>query len=162
MPLRTFLAEKALWLRLLFCNYLGLKRAFMGTPQPLRREPELILLCLKPRIKDLKNLNMKVIPNFTAHLEHLEQLGVALGQLLQETEPPEQQGQSHLSRLLVQCSLPLSVISLQPPGLKQLRHQKCHITYDNTVSYITDAAEQARGRSPEREPQRPASGSQAT
>lgn len=36
MPFRTltFLADKALWLRLLFCNYLGLKRAFMGTPNP--------------------------------------------------------------------------------------------------------------------------------
>ena len=80
MPLRTmtFLAEKALWLRLLFCNYLGLKRAFMGTPYPLRREPELILLCLEPHIKDLKNLNMKVIPNFIAHSEQERSLGVAL------------------------------------------------------------------------------------
>ena len=36
MPFRTltFLADKALWLRLLFCNYLGLKRALMGTPNP--------------------------------------------------------------------------------------------------------------------------------
>lgn len=91
-----------------------------------------------------------------------KELGAALGQLLHETGPPEKQEQSDLSRLLVQCSPPLSVTSLQPPGLKQLRHQKCHITYDNTVSYITDAAEQARGKRPEREPQRPPSGSPAS
>lgn len=35
----TFLADKALWLRLLFYSYLGLKRAFMGTPRPRRIEP---------------------------------------------------------------------------------------------------------------------------
>lgn len=41
MPLRTttFLADKALWLKLLFCCYLGLKRAFMGTTYPHRMEP---------------------------------------------------------------------------------------------------------------------------
>jgi len=71
MPLRTttFLADKPLWLRLLFCNYLGLRRAFMSTPYPLRVEPELMLLCLESRIKDLKTLSINMIPNFIDHLE---------------------------------------------------------------------------------------------
>lgn len=30
----TFLADKALWSRLLFYSYFGLKRAFLGSPPP--------------------------------------------------------------------------------------------------------------------------------
>lgn len=42
MPLRTtnFLADKALWLRSLFYNHLGLQRAFMGTPYSPRPPPQ--------------------------------------------------------------------------------------------------------------------------
>lgn len=62
---------------------------------------------------------------------------VRIGKELGVTEPSERQGESHLSWLLVQCSFPLFVMSLQPHGLKQLHHQKCHISYDNTVCYVT-------------------------
>lgn len=34
-----------------------------------------------------------------------------------------------------------SVTSPQSLGLKQLRHQKCHISYDDMICYITGAAE---------------------
>lgn len=141
---------------------LALRKLSWVPPNPLRREPELILLCLEPCIKDLKTLNLKVIPSFLDHLEQKRSLGQLQDNYSTKRGPPERQEQSNLSRLLVQCSLPLPVTSLQPPGLKQLRHQKCHITYDNTVSYITDAAEQARGKRPERGPQRPPSGSLAS
>ena len=158
----TFLADKALWLRLLFCNYLGLKRAFMGTPKPPQEGARIDSSMFRTLHQRPQDPELEGNSQFPWPLRTEKELGVAPGQLLHETGPPERQEQSNLSRLLVQGSLPLPITSLQPPGLKQLHHQKCHITYDNTVSYITDAAEQAKGKRPERGPQRPPSGSLAS
>lgn len=101
---------------------------------------------------------MKGIPNSIDHLEEERSLG---------TPGPTFWGNCTLrgaeAGLLVWT--PSSVLFLtlynitQLLGLRQLRHQKCHISYDNTICYITGAAEQARGRSHEHEPQCPPSGS---
>lgn len=113
-----------------------------------------MLLRWEPRIRDLKIQKMKVPPNFINHLEEERSLGWPWSNFL-GTGTPREEGQSHLSWLQAQCSFPLFVISLQPLGLKQLRHQKCHISYDNTVCYVTGAAEQTRGRGHEHEPRHP-------
>lgn len=155
----TFLADKALWLRLLFYSYLGLKRAFMGTPPPPQDGTIIGAFTFRASHQRPQDPENEGASQLHRPLRKGKELGVTLVQFL-GTGTPREERQSHLSWLQVQCSFLLFVISLQPLGLKQLRHQKCHISYDNTVCYITGAAEQTRGRGHEQEPQHPLPGSQ--
>lgn len=88
-PLRTmiFLAENALWLRLLFGNYLGLKRAFMGTPTPAGQNRDRYYSILEPCIRDLKDPENEGNPQFHQPPRTGKELGVAQVQLFRKRSP---------------------------------------------------------------------------
>lgn len=136
MPLQ---AGKALWPRF----YCTVKRAFIGIPYPFRVESELVLICVvlqdagegrvgrrgkgeAEREREKSCYTLSFIDHYGSRV-HLAQLS------------GEQRWSCRAGLLLQRSSH--SAALLQSLGLKQLRHQKCHISYDNMICYISGAAD---------------------